>query len=223
LSKIGRIAMHWSRPVEGTSKTVTISKEADGWYACCSYAQVPAQPLPPTGKETGIDIGLRVFLVTAGGEVVENPRHHHKTARALVRTYDTIYLEDLQVCNLSCRPAPKLDGAGGYLQNGATQKAGLNKSIQDAGWSSFLHILAYKAACAGKRAEAVPPAYTTQDCSRCGKRVCKSLSVCTHVCPSCGLILDREENAVRNILWAGQALRGLVGSPAGMNREPAGL
>ena len=46
-----------SRPLEGTPKTVTISHEADGWYAILSCAEVPAQPLPPTGRETGIDVG----------------------------------------------------------------------------------------------------------------------------------------------------------------------
>src|SRR6266849_4715034 len=58
LSKIGRIAVRWSRPVEGSIKTVTISKEADGWYVCFSCADVPIQPLPNTGRETGIDMGL---------------------------------------------------------------------------------------------------------------------------------------------------------------------
>jgi putative transposase len=47
LSKIGRIAVRWSRPIEGTIKTVTISKEADGWYVCFSCADVPTEPLPP--------------------------------------------------------------------------------------------------------------------------------------------------------------------------------
>ncbi|HEV2461259.1 MAG TPA: transposase, partial [Ktedonobacterales bacterium] len=55
------------------------------------------------------------------------------------------------------------------------------------------------------RAVAVPPAYTSQDCSGCGERVPKSLSVRTHVCPSCGLVLDRDEHAALNILRAGQA------------------
>ena len=59
LAKIGRIAVRWSRPVEGSIKTVTISKEADGWYVCFSCAEVPTQPLPLTGDETGIDVGLR--------------------------------------------------------------------------------------------------------------------------------------------------------------------
>jgi putative transposase len=269
LSKIGRIAVHWSRPIEGAPKTVTISKEADGWYGCFSCVEVPTQPLPLTGQETGIDVGVKVFLITAQGEVVENPRHyrkterdlakaqrrvsrrtkgskrrrkavqwlarkhqkvqrqrrdfHHTTALALVRQYDVIYLEDLQVANLVRSPKPVSDGQGGYRHNGASAKAGLNTSIEDAGWYAFRQILTCTAAWAGKRVEAVPPAYTSQDCSGCGQRVEKSLSVRTHVCTSCGLILDRDENAARNIQWAGQALRGLAGSPAGTNREPVGL
>jgi putative transposase len=269
LSKIGRIAVRWSRPVQGTIKTVTLSKEADGWFVCFSCAQVPIEPLPLTGQETGIDVGLKVFLITADGAPTPNPRYyrkaekalkkaqrrvsrrkkgskrrrkavrvlarthqhvrrqrtdfHHKTALDLVRAYDTISIEAIQSANLSRRPAPKQDEHGISVQNGASQKAGLNKSIHDAGWRQFLSILAYKAACAGKRVEAVPPAYTSQDCSGCGERMQISLSVRTHVCTNCGQILDRDENAARNILWRGQRLRGLAGLPAGMNREPVGL
>jgi putative transposase len=74
LSKIGRIAVRWSRPIQGTIKAVTISREADGWYVSFSCAEVPVEPLPLTGKETGIDVGLKVFLITADGAPVENPR-----------------------------------------------------------------------------------------------------------------------------------------------------
>src|SRR5258708_2308446 len=269
LSKIGRIAVRWSRPVEGTIKTVTISKEADGWYVAFSCAEVPTEPLPETGNETGIDVGLKVFLITADGQLVANPRHyrtaerelkkaqqrvsqrkkgsnrrkkavlvlakkhqhvrrqradfHHKTALALVRVYDTVYHEAIQPANLSRRPEPKPDGNGGYERNGASRKAGLNKSMQDAGWRHFLSILAFKAACAGKRVEAVSPAYTSQDCSGCGERIYKTLSVRTHVCTHCGLILDRDENAARNIQWRGQRLRGVPTLVGAMNREPVGL
>jgi putative transposase len=238
LSKIGRIAVRWSRPLEGTPKTVTISKEADGWYAVISCADAPVQILPPTGRETGIDVGLKVFLITADGLIVDNPRHyrrgekklakankrvsrrkkgskrrgkavgqlskahqavkrqrsdfHHKTALTLLRQYDTIYLEDLRVANM--------------LRNHH-----LAKSIADAGWAQFRTILEAKAACAGRRVIAVPAQYTSQDCSGCGERIPKSLSVRTHVCTFCGLVVDRDENAARNIQWAGQALRGLAG------------
>jgi putative transposase len=144
---------------------------------------------------------------------------HHKTALQLVRDYDVLSLEDLKVANLTRHPAPKPDGSGGYEHNGASAKAGLNKSIQDAGWYSFRIILEGKAAYAGRRVVVVPPAYTSQDCSGCRQRVEKSLSIRTHICPSCGLILDRDENAARNIQWAGQALRGLAAEAAGLNRE----
>jgi putative transposase len=93
------------------------------------------------------------------------------------------------------------------------------KSISDAGWYAFRTILAAKAACAGRRVLAVSPAYTSQECSGCGALVQKSLSVRTHVCPSCGLILDRDENAAINMQRAGQALRGVVALAAAANRE----
>jgi len=83
LSKIGRVAVRWSRPLEGTPKTVTISREPDGWYVIFSCAEVAEQPLPLTGKETGIDVGLKVFLITADGDMVANPRHYRKSERAL--------------------------------------------------------------------------------------------------------------------------------------------
>src|SRR5262249_26922597 len=72
LSKMGRIAMRWSRPLEGTPKTVTVRREADGWYVCFSCAEVPVQPLSLNGRETGVDVGLKVFLITADGDAVEN-------------------------------------------------------------------------------------------------------------------------------------------------------
>jgi putative transposase len=250
LAKIGRVAVRWSRPLAGTPKTVTISQEPDGWYACIACADVPCRPLPATGRETGIDVGLKVFLITADGEVVENPRlhrrgekqlakaqrvvsrrkkgshgrrkavghlqrahqhvqrqrldFHHKTALMLLRNYDTIYLEDLQVANL-------------------VRNHHLAKSIADAGWAQFRTILEAKAACAGRRVVAVPAQYTSQDCSGCGTRVPKSLSVRTHICTKCGLVLDRDENAARNIQWAGQALRGVAAIAASVNRASVGL
>ncbi|MGZ3674678.1 MAG: RNA-guided endonuclease InsQ/TnpB family protein, partial [Ktedonobacterales bacterium] len=83
LSKIGRIPLRLHRPMVGAPKTVTISKEADGWYVCFSCAEVPTQPLPRTGREAGIDVGLKVFLITSDGEAVENPRHHRKAEKHL--------------------------------------------------------------------------------------------------------------------------------------------
>jgi putative transposase len=239
LSKIGRVRIRLHRSLEGTPKTVTIRREADGWYAAISCADVPVQALPQTGQETAIDVGLKIFLVTADGAIVANPRHyreaerrlvkaqrrvsrrapgsnrrrkavrllskahqhvqraradfHHKTALALLRQYDAIYHEDLQTANM-------------------VHNLHLAKSIADAGWGGLLSILAFKAACAGKRVVAVPPASTSQDCSGCGERVPKNLSVRTHFCPFCGLVLHRDENAARNILRLGQSRQALTQS-----------
>src|SRR5689334_22119580 len=88
LSKIGCISIRLHRPLEGTPKTVTILREADGWYACFSCAEVPMvpiAPLPLTGQATGIDVGLKVFLVTADDKAVENPRHSRRVERQLRR------------------------------------------------------------------------------------------------------------------------------------------
>ena len=88
--------MRWSRPLEGTPKTVTISQEADGWYVSFSCEGVPVQPLPPTGQNTGIDVDLKVFLITADGEVVENPRHYRKSEKALQRAAPGVAPEEGQ-------------------------------------------------------------------------------------------------------------------------------
>jgi len=85
LAKVGRIAVHWSRPVAGTPKTVAISREADGWYVAISCAEVPVQSLPPTGQETGIDLGLASFATLADGTMIHNPRCYRKAEAYLRR------------------------------------------------------------------------------------------------------------------------------------------
>ncbi len=83
LSKIGRIAVRWSRPIEGTPKTVTVSREADGWYVCFSCADVPAQSFPATGQETGIDLGIEAFATLSDGTRIFHPGWYRKAERAL--------------------------------------------------------------------------------------------------------------------------------------------
>ena len=106
---------------------------------------------------------------------------------------------------------------------GARATAGLNTSLNDAGWSHFLSLLAFTPACAGTRVEAITPASSSQDCSGCGTRIDKPLSVRTHVCTTCGLVVDRDENAATNIVWRGQRLRAVAGLPAALHRAPVGL
>ena len=135
---------------------------------------------------------------------------HHKTARALVSTYDMIALEKLNAAGMTRRPAPKPDPsqAGAFLANMATAKAGLNRSILDAGWAQFASILTAKAESAGRRTVFVNPAGTSTDCHQCGRR-CTRPRQDIVICPTHGT-MDADINGARNIatragLGSGQA------------------
>ncbi|HEV2460550.1 MAG TPA: hypothetical protein VGS80_19520, partial [Ktedonobacterales bacterium] len=73
LSKIGRLAVRWSRPLAGTPKTVTIPQEAGGGSVAISCAEGPSQPSPRTGQETGIDLGLDSFATLCGWAPARQP------------------------------------------------------------------------------------------------------------------------------------------------------
>jgi putative transposase len=100
---------------------------------------------------------------------------HFKTANALLKKYDVIAVEDLNVKGLA--------------------RTRLAKSVLDAGWSSFLSILTNKAVNAGLLVIPVIAYNTSQDCSRCGEKVPKKLHERWHHCPDCGCSLDRDHNA----------------------------
>jgi putative transposase len=146
-----------------------------------------------------------VKTVSKAYRKVRNQRRdfHHKESRKLVNRYQIIVFEDLAPANLSKRPKAKQDGNGKYLPNGASTKAGLNKSINDVGWHSFTEMVKAKAANAGRTVLFVNPAYTSQTCSGCGTIRKKDLSERWHSC-ACGCELDRDVNAAVNILTLGQ-------------------
>jgi putative transposase len=237
LSKIGRIAVRWSRPIEGTPKTITISKEADGWYVCFSCADVPVQPLPAMGQETGIDLGIEAFATLSSGTRIFNPGWYRKAERALKTAQRRVSRRKKgshrrrKAVNLLAKAHQKVRRQRQdfhhkialqlvrandtiYYENlqpaNMVKNRHLAKSISDAGWGAFLIILAYKAVYAGRRIVAVNPAYTSQTCSGCGAVVSKGLSVRWHSCPDCGTSLHRDHNAAKNIERLGQSLRGVV-------------
>lgn len=143
-----------------------------------------------------------VKAIARAHRTVRNQRRDfaHKASRQLVNRYQVIVLEDLPTANLVKRPKVKQDeNTGEYLPNGASAKAGLNKSISDAGWAMFTHMLTAKAAWAGREVAFVDPKYTSQICSGCGAVRKKELSERWHSC-ACGCELDRDTNAAVNIL-----------------------
>jgi putative transposase len=129
---------------------------------------------------------------------------HHKTARGLVDTCDTLALEDLRVAAMTASAAGTVEDPG----RNVAAKAGLNRSILDAGWTQFTSILVAKAESAGRRVVLVHPASTSIDCHTCGSR-CTRPRQDTVVCPTHGE-LDADVNGARNIatragLGSGQA------------------
>ena len=125
----------------------------------------------------------------------------HELSTELVNDYDFVAVEDLQIKNMTKSAKGTVENPGKNVK----AKAGLNRSILEQGWGTLTHHLEYKTAEVGTSFVKVDPKNTSQECSGCGVVVKKGLSVRIHKCPQCGLTLDRDVNAARNILERGLA------------------
>jgi putative transposase len=188
----------------------------------------------------GLDVGLKVFLADSDGGMVENPRHYRKGQKRLAHAQRTVcrrtkgsHRRRKASREVACKHLKMsrqrrdfhFKTAKHYAERhnricvedlniaGMVKNQSLAKSIHDASWSAFLDILTDKAERAGHVVVRVPARFTTQKCSRCGQYVQKSLSVRTHLCPSCGLVEDRDVNAAKNILQAGLRVAIQAGAP----------
>ncbi|MFC3897475.1 RNA-guided endonuclease InsQ/TnpB family protein [Lentzea rhizosphaerae] len=233
LPKIGDLPVRWSRELPAEPSSVTIVKDAAGrYFASFVVTAGRDESLPVAGSEVGIDLGLTHFAVLSDGTKVAAPRFlrqaarrlrrlqkslsrkakgsnnrrkavakvaraharvadtrrdwQHKLSTAIIRDNQAVYVEDLCVAGL-----------------GRTRLA---KSVHDAGWSGFTGMLEYKAVRHGRvfaRIDRFTP--TSQTCSECGRvDGPKPLSVRSWTC-LCGATHDRDVNAARNVLAAGQA------------------
>ncbi|MEV5526970.1 RNA-guided endonuclease InsQ/TnpB family protein [Streptomyces prunicolor] len=136
--------------------------------------------------------------------------HAHKTALSLVRQHDFIAHEDLKIRNMSKAPAPKPDPGkpNSFLPNGAASKAGLNRSIADAGWGVFLAILNAKAESAGREVMAVDPRNTSRTCPECGYTAMENRPTQEKFhCLSCGHRAHADVVGATNVLRAGLVRR----------------
>jgi len=211
-------------------KRVRIVKRADGYY--CQFgvqAERKAEHVS-TGRQMGIDVGLKAYYTDSDGNTVENPRHYRKAEKRLKRLHRQLSRKKKGSAN---RKKARKQLAKAYLKvqrqredfarktantlvtscdfiayedlkiRNMVRNRHLSKSISDASWGKFLQWVKYYGAVHDIPVMAVPAHFTSQDCSACGTRVKKSLSVRTHICPNCGIVLDRDENAALNILQAG--------------------
>jgi len=226
----GGLRVHLHRPLPKNADICScIFKRVHKGWSVCFQIKLKIPEKKSVKSAVGIDLGLKVFGYQSDGIIIPNPRiarraeeemrrrqralarckkgsnrrkkvkaqltrlHtrivntrttwlHQQSAR-IVRQYDLIVAEDLNI-------------------KGMMKDLMFSRSIADASWSKFLSMVAYKAEKAGKHFVTIDPRNTSQKCSRCGELVLKSLAIRTHECLSCGLVIDRDWNAARNILQA---------------------
>jgi putative transposase len=219
-------------------KRVRLVKRATSVYVQFCIDVNRSEDIEPTGNTVGLDVGLKEYYTDSDGVMVGNPRflrrgekilkrsqrrvskkikgsnnrqkarailgkchlkisrqrkdHAVKLARCVVQSNDLIAYEDLRIRNM--------------VKNHC-----LAKSINDASWYQFRVWIEYFGKVFKRVTVAVNPQYTSLECSSCGEIVKKSLSTRTHVC-KCGCLMDRDENAARNILSRGLGTAGHVGT-----------
>jgi len=222
----GKIRVNVHRLLEGEFRFARIVKRPSGWYLQC-VCEVELQPLPPTGKSVGLDMGLKSLVADSEGNTVEHPQHlkaelknlahsqrllsrknkgsqrRKKQAHIVARRHERIANRRKDFLHkLARKYVEQYDVIAVENLNvaGMVQNHHLARSISDASWSMFRQLLTYKAESAGRKVIAVPAYFTSQKCSACGEYVEKSLSVRTHICPFCGYVEDRDVNAAKNIL-----------------------
>jgi putative transposase len=231
ISKIGNIKMNVHQDFDITTvKIINVKYDGLKWYVNLTVEIPEADATLKTGKSVGIDVGIKELAITSDGKMYDNPKwlnksekklkklqrqlsrktkgssnrtkakeklakqhakvsnqrkdYLHKVSHELVRDYDIIAIEDLQTSNM--------------MKNHR-----LAKSISNAGWHKFSVYLNYKSERNCKILLKVNPKNTSQKCSSCGEIVKKTLAVRVHECPHCGLVLDRDINAAKNILAEG--------------------
>jgi putative transposase len=247
LPKIGEVPVRWSRPLPSEPSSVTVVKDAAGRYFASFVIEGGPHILPEAGPVVGLDLGLTSFAALSDGRKITAPRFlrraekklrrrqrdlsrkqqgsrnrdkarvkvaraharaadarrefHHQLSTALIRENQAVAVEDLAVTGLA--------------------RTRLAKSVHDAGWSSFVNMLEYKARLYGRqfhRISRFEP--TSQTCSACGaKDGAKPLQVRSWQCRGCGVWLDRDINAAVNVAKAA----GLAVTACGAQVSPGAM
>jgi putative transposase len=224
-----KLRVVWSRALPSEPKSVTVCRDPAGRWFASFVVRIEPDERVHTGRSTGADVGLTTFVTTVDPDHdIPNPRfarraardlaqanralartekeskgrerarqrlakvhartadrrrdHHHKTARDLARAFDVIGIEDLRVANM-------------------VRNRHLARSIADAGWAEWATILEHQARKAGSTVVRMDARNTTQTCSGCGTKAKVRLGLKDRVfcCQSCGLVMDRDRNAARNL------------------------
>lgn len=228
LKSMIKIKQH--REFVGLIKSCTISQNPSGKYYISMLVDTENIQLPKLDTKVGIDLGIKEFAITSDGEMFSNPKwlkksekrlrklqkdlsrkqkgsnnrrkdrlkvaklhekisnqrkdYLHKISHYIISENQVIVIEDLKVSNM--------------IKNHK-----LAKSIADVSWSEFRRQLEYKSEWYGRELIIAPSNYaSSQLCSNCGNKSSqtKDLSCRTYICPVCGMEMDRDINASKNLL-----------------------
>jgi putative transposase len=241
LAKIGDVRVRWSRSLPSVPSSVTVIKDAADRYFASFVVEADPEPLPPVEDEVGIDLGLTTYAVLSNGKKIDNPRFLRRAERRLRKAQQTLSRKTkgsrnrakarMRVARAHARVADARrdwchqnasrlarDNQAVYLEDLAVSglaRTRMAKSVHDAAWGAFRRILEEKAVRYGRHLGVVSPWLpSSQTCSVCwvvdGK---KPLHVREWTCGGCGAVHDRDLNASRVILAAGQAER--LNAPGG--------
>ena len=244
LSKIGKVKIHLSRPIEGEIKTCTIKREADGWYAIFAVENSKKEVAPAPKESVGVDVGIESFATLSDDEAapIENPQYFRraegdlkragrqvsrwvkgsKRRKKAVRLLAKKHLKvKRQRRDFHFKEARKLVSQYQSIKvedlniKVMVKNHHLAKSISDAGWGQFIMIVVFKAEEAGRTVIKVNPSYTSQDCSSCGQRNQIRLATRIYRCSRCDLVIHRDCNGAKRIEQKGRAV------PSGSRRGVA--
>ncbi|MGP3735919.1 RNA-guided endonuclease InsQ/TnpB family protein [Streptomyces sp. GDS52] len=238
LPKIGEVRVRWSRTLPCVPSSVTVVKDAAGRYFASFVVDTDPDAdlsrMPASDRAVGIDLGLVHFAVLSDGTKIDSPRFLRRAEKKLKKAQRELSRKQKGSSNrekarrkVACAHARVADARRDFHHQLSTQlirenqtvavedlavrglaRTRLAKSVHDAGWSQFVHMLAYKARRYGRTFVKVgrfEP--TSQVCSACGHRDGpKPLHVREWTCTVCGTVHDRDHNAAKNVKAAGLAV-----------------
>jgi putative transposase len=222
--KIGFLKIVTHRPLEGKSKTCTIRRDGDQWFASILCENDISDPSPRTVPVVAIDRGITNLLADSDGEKVQNPAHLEKALKRLRRAQHVADRREkgsknrTKALNRVSRIHRKVkrqrdhvlhELSTVYAKNhgtvvveklnvqGMLKNHCLARRIAGAGWSKFVNMLRYKLAWSGGQLVEVPAAYSSQTCSECGAVSTLSRRGEQFCCVACGYVDHADLNAAK--------------------------
>lgn len=236
LPKIGYVKMKQSQSVLGPIKNATISQVPSGKYHISFNVEIWVQTLPCTDKELGLDLGIKELLITSDKEHFENPKTLYKYEKQLAKLQrqlahkkkfsnnwykqkhkiallhekiTNIRKDNLHKISHKLIMENQLIASENLKISNMIKNHHLAKSIADASWYELTRQLDYKSDWYGRMYVKIGTYYpSSQICNCCGFKnpITKDLTVRKWMCPQCGTIHDRDENAADNILAEGKRI-----------------